>query len=89
MTTFCSLLSSSRMILMEHLKGKVKDLEGIPGLAGSASHLDAFNLLKLRLENVLTLEDIKACLDIHLKKGPLKRHCEEATPGQKRQDDEM
>ncbi|KAL3739280.1 hypothetical protein ACJRO7_020652 [Eucalyptus globulus] len=68
------MLRSMGMILMEHLKGKVKDLEGIPGFAGSASHLDASNLLKSSLENFMTLEDIKACLNTHLKRGPLKRH---------------
>ncbi|KAK3430468.1 hypothetical protein EUGRSUZ_E02022 [Eucalyptus grandis] len=83
------MLRSMGMILMEHLKAKVTDLEGIPGLAGSASHLDASNLLKSSLENVMTLKDIKACLDTHLKRGPLKRQHEEATPKQKRQDDEM
>ncbi|XP_030476557.2 uncharacterized protein LOC115693658 [Syzygium oleosum] len=83
------MLRAMGMILMEHLKGKVKDLEGIPGLAGSASHLDTSNLLKSSLENGTTLEDIKACLDTHLKKGPLKRQREEVTPEEKRQDDEM
>ncbi|KAF8023104.1 hypothetical protein BT93_F0565 [Corymbia citriodora subsp. variegata] len=67
------MLRAMGMILMEHLKGKVKDLEGIPGLAGSASHLDASSILKSSLENVMTLEATKACLDTHLKKGPLKR----------------
>ncbi|KAL3739279.1 hypothetical protein ACJRO7_020652 [Eucalyptus globulus] len=83
------MLRSMGMILMEHLKGKVKDLEGIPGFAGSASHLDASNLLKSSLENFMTLEDIKACLNTHLKRGPLKRQREEVMPKQKRQDDEM
>ncbi|KAI3436938.1 uncharacterized protein J3R85_005985, partial [Psidium guajava] len=67
------MLRAMGMILMEYLKGKVKDLEGIPGFAGSASHLHASNLLKSSLENVMTLEGIKACVDAHLKKGPLKR----------------
>ncbi|KAF8023107.1 hypothetical protein BT93_F0565 [Corymbia citriodora subsp. variegata] len=78
------MLRAMGMILMEHLKGKVKDLEGIPGLAGSASHLDASSILKSSLENVMTLEATKACLDTHLKKGPLKRQYEEVTPKQKK-----
>lgn len=56
---------------MEYGKEKVKSLG--PGLAKSAASMDCCNLLKLDNEDILSIDELKACIGIDLKKRRAKR----------------
>jgi hypothetical protein len=55
---------------MEYLKGKVKDLSLVPG--ESAAFMDSCNLLKCSVEEIMSIEQLKACIG-RSKKSPAKR----------------
>ncbi|GAY57933.1 hypothetical protein CUMW_183220, partial [Citrus unshiu] len=56
-------------ILMEHLKEKVKDLSLFPGSAEPLAFVAGCNLLKCDNDDILTVEKLKTCLHIDLKRG--------------------
>lgn len=55
---------------MEYLKGKVEDLSLVPG--ESAAFMDCSNLLKCSVEEIMSIEQLKACIG-RSKKSPAKR----------------
>ncbi|KAH9792562.1 spc97/spc98 family of spindle pole body (sbp) component [Citrus sinensis] len=55
-------------ILMEHLKEKVKDLSLFPGSAEPLAFVAGCNLLKCDNDDILTVEKLKTCLHIDLKR---------------------
>ena len=55
---------------MEYLKGKVKDLSLVSG--ENAEFMDCCNLLKFSVEEIMSNEEIKACIG-RSKKSPAKR----------------
>ncbi|XP_050370665.1 uncharacterized protein LOC126788693 [Argentina anserina] len=83
-------LRALAFILMTCIKNKVTDLSLVPGLEDSAAFMETCNLLKCDLINVMSLEEIKACIGIHLRKAGTKRFCNstalnETTVSQKKQ----
>lgn len=54
---------------MECIRDKVKDLT----LAESAAFMESCNLLKYNLGDIMSLEEIRACIGINSRKGPIKR----------------
>lgn len=53
---------------MEHLKEKVKDLSLFPGSAEPLAFVAGCNLLKCDNDDILTVEKLKTCLHIDLKR---------------------
>ncbi|KAK4588922.1 hypothetical protein RGQ29_019787 [Quercus rubra] len=64
------MLRAMGFILMEYLKGKVKDLSLVSG--ENAEFMDCCNLLKFSVEEIMSNEEIKACIG-RSKKSPAKR----------------
>nr|XP_023885000.1 uncharacterized protein LOC111997162 isoform X2 [Quercus suber] len=64
------MLRAMGFILMEYLKGKVKDLSLVSG--ENAEFMDCCNLLKFSVEEIMSNEEIKACIG-HSKTSPAKR----------------
>ncbi|XP_030968262.1 uncharacterized protein LOC115988789 [Quercus lobata] len=63
------MLRAMGFILMEYLKGKVKDLSLVSG--ENAEFMDCCNLLKFSVEEIMSNEEIKACIG-RSKKSPAK-----------------
>ncbi|KAH7537125.1 hypothetical protein FEM48_Zijuj03G0058600 [Ziziphus jujuba var. spinosa] len=59
------------LVLMEYAKEKVESL--CPGLANSTAFMDCCNLLKVDVEDILSIEELKACMGYDLKKRHGKR----------------
>ncbi|KAL6206331.1 PREDICTED: uncharacterized protein LOC101304843 [Fragaria vesca subsp. vesca] len=83
-------LRALAFILMTCIKNKVMDVSLVPGSEDSAAVMDSCNLLKCDLGDVMSLEEIKSCIGIHLRKAGTKRFCNsitlnETTPSQKKQ----
>ncbi|XP_058213981.1 uncharacterized protein LOC131325649 isoform X1 [Rhododendron vialii] len=53
------MLRALGFILMEHLKGQLKDVSVIPGLAESSSFLDGCNILNSKLSDTFSSMDIE------------------------------
>ncbi|KAE9455885.1 hypothetical protein C3L33_12213, partial [Rhododendron williamsianum] len=53
------ILPMTGFILMEHLKGQLKDVSIIPGLAESSSFLDGCNILNSKLSDTFSTMDIE------------------------------
>lgn len=60
---------------MEYLKENVKDKTLVPGLANSASFLDACNLLKCEVKDTLSHDEIKAHIGIDSRKRKRQPKC--------------
>lgn len=58
-------------ILMEYLKEKVKDLSLVPD--GCAVSMDCCNLSKCNVEEIMSIEELKACIGPKSKKRLAKR----------------
>ncbi|KAH7565935.1 hypothetical protein JRO89_XS08G0040800 [Xanthoceras sorbifolium] len=71
------MLRALGLIVMENIKGKVKDLSLIPALAEPAL-MDCCSLLKCNSKDIMSIEELKACLDIASRKRPAKRYVEAA-----------
>lgn len=56
---------------MEYLKEKVKDLSLVPD--GCAVFMDCCNLLKCNVEEIMSIEELKACVGPNSKKRLAKR----------------
>ncbi|XP_062012395.1 uncharacterized protein LOC133728955 isoform X1 [Rosa rugosa] len=83
-------LRALAFVLMTCIKDEVKDLSLVPGFEDSAAFMESCNLLKCDLGDVMSLEEIKACIGIHLRKAASKRFCNsialnETTLSQKKQ----
>ncbi|KAL5820546.1 hypothetical protein ACOSQ3_022428 [Xanthoceras sorbifolium] len=65
------MLRALGLIVMENIKGKVKDLSLIPALAEPAL-MDCCSLLKCNSKDIMSIEELKACLDIASRKRPAK-----------------
>ncbi|KAK9937074.1 hypothetical protein M0R45_013891 [Rubus argutus] len=73
------MLRALAFVLMECIKDKVKDLPLIPGSDNSAAFMESCNLLKCNLGDIMSLEEIKACIGVDLRKGATKRFCNSTT----------
>ncbi|KAJ4702598.1 Gamma-tubulin complex component protein [Melia azedarach] len=73
------------LILLEFIKGKVKDLSLFPVSAVPLAFLDGCNLVKSNCEDIMSIEELRTCLDISSTRRPPKRHREETSPDQKKQ----
>ncbi|XVF27203.1 hypothetical protein REPUB_Repub14bG0086900 [Reevesia pubescens] len=62
------MLRALGFVLMEHLKEKVKDLSLTPGLVESAAFLDCSDLLKCKLDDVMSTEELKECIAFKTRK---------------------
>ena len=58
---------------MEYLRGQVKDLSAIPGLAGLDKFLNECNLLKCSLKDTISTEELKVCICTNSKRGTAER----------------
>ncbi|XWS18729.1 hypothetical protein CRYUN_Cryun32bG0069600 [Craigia yunnanensis] len=67
------MLRALGFILMEYLKEKVKDLSLIPGFEESATFLDCSNLLKSKLDDVMSIEELKERIAFKTRKEFCKR----------------
>ncbi|KAJ6712760.1 putative PHOSPHOLIPID-TRANSPORTING ATPASE [Salix purpurea] len=67
------------LLLMEYLKGKVKDLSQVQGLTKLVAFPECCNLLKGNPGEDSSMEELKACIGIDERKRPTKRPGEEAT----------
>ncbi|KAJ6426336.1 hypothetical protein OIU84_022031 [Salix udensis] len=72
-------LRSIGLLLMEYLKGKVKDLSQVQGLTKLVAFPECCNLLKGNPGEDSSMEELKACIGIDERKRPTKRPGEEAT----------
>ncbi|XP_019073481.1 uncharacterized protein LOC104877354 isoform X2 [Vitis vinifera] len=79
------MLRALGFILMEYLRGQVKDLSTIPGLAGLDRFFNECNLLKCSLKDPMSTEEQKACISTNSKRRTAKRSCEEMAPNPKKQ----
>ncbi|XP_050231344.1 uncharacterized protein LOC126680286 [Mercurialis annua] len=61
------MLRALALVLMEYLKGNIKNLTHIPGLANSPMFMDGCSLLQCKLGNLLSVEELKTCIGIHEK----------------------
>ena len=59
---------------MEYLKEKVKDLSLIPGFVESAAFLDCSDLLKSKLDDVMSIEELKERIAFKTRKEFCKRY---------------
>ncbi|KAL6282842.1 hypothetical protein ACE6H2_013771 [Prunus campanulata] len=79
------MLRALAFVLMECIRDKVKDLT----LVESAAFMESCNLLKYNLGDIMSLEEIRACIGIDSRKGPIKRRPhKETTINQKKQKSE-
>ncbi|XP_022715420.1 uncharacterized protein LOC111274780 [Durio zibethinus] len=69
------MLRALGFILMECLKEKVKDLSLIPVMVESAAFLDSSNLLKCKLDDLMSIEELKECIAFKTRKEFCKRPC--------------
>ncbi|GAV87734.1 hypothetical protein CFOL_v3_31160 [Cephalotus follicularis] len=67
------MLRALGFVLMQYVKGQVKDLSLSPSLAESATLIDNCNLLKSELENIMSIEELKACISTDSRKRSAKR----------------
>ncbi|KAF9689141.1 hypothetical protein SADUNF_Sadunf01G0060700 [Salix dunnii] len=67
------------LLLMEYLKGKVKDLSQVQGLTKLVAFPECCNLLKGNPGEDSSMEELKACIGIDEGKRPTERPGEEAT----------
>lgn len=58
---------------MEHVRGKIKNLSVSPCFADSDSFMNDCNLLKSKIEDVLSIEEIKDLISTYSRKRPPKR----------------
>lgn len=58
---------------MEYLRGRVKDLSDIPGLAGLDKFLNECNLLKCGLNDTMSTEELKAYICTNSKRRTSER----------------
>ncbi|KAB1222155.1 hypothetical protein CJ030_MR2G002667 [Morella rubra] len=65
------MLRALGFILMEYFNVKVKDLSLLPGEC--AAFMDCCNLFKRDIGEVMSIEELKACLGLDSKKRPAKR----------------
>ncbi|CAN0899572.1 hypothetical protein LINGRAHAP2_LOCUS20351 [Linum grandiflorum] len=56
------LLRALGLVVMEHFREKIKDLPPVPGLDKPARYIDCCNLLKSKLGDDLSIEELKSCL---------------------------
>ncbi|XP_050231193.1 uncharacterized protein LOC126680182 [Mercurialis annua] len=68
------MLRALALVLMEYLKGNMKNLTHIPGLANSPIFMDGCSLLQCKLCDLLSIEELKTCIDIHEKKKQTTRN---------------
>uniref|UniRef100_A0A5B6YJQ4 Uncharacterized protein n=1 Tax=Davidia involucrata TaxID=16924 RepID=A0A5B6YJQ4_DAVIN len=84
------MLRALGFILMEYLKGQVKDLADIPGLAEYSALLDGCNLLKRNFNNsfdTMNIEELRAYVGADKRKRIAELFCEDTTPSQKKKTD--
>ncbi|XP_021896338.1 uncharacterized protein LOC110813482 [Carica papaya] len=67
------MLRALGFILMEHVRGKIKNLSVSPCFADSDSFMNDCNLLKSKIEDVLSIEEIKDLISTYSRKRPPKR----------------
>jgi len=72
------MLRALGFILMECLKEKVKDLSLAPD--GGAVFMDCCNLLKCNVEEIMSIEELKACIGSNSKKRLAKRQHKGVAP---------
>ncbi|GAV76621.1 hypothetical protein CFOL_v3_20094 [Cephalotus follicularis] len=58
------ILRALGFVLMQYVKGQVIDLSLNPSLVKSVTLIDNYNLLKSELENIMSIEELKACISI-------------------------
>ncbi|KAF5736237.1 hypothetical protein HS088_TW14G00373 [Tripterygium wilfordii] len=75
------MLRALGLILMEHLKGKLEDLSLVPDLPQPSLFMDGCNLLKSKLEGIMSMEELKACIIDDSQKKWAKRPREESVIG--------
>lgn len=61
-------------VLMEYLKGNVKNFSHIPGMVKTANLLDGCNLSQFKLGAILSIEELKACIGVDETKRRAKRY---------------
>ncbi|GLT59110.1 hypothetical protein SLA2020_319490 [Shorea laevis] len=71
------MLRALGFILMEYLKERVKDFSLKPGLAASAAFRDGCILLKCKLDNMMSIEEIKTFIVMNFIKRPSERHVQD------------
>ena len=59
---------------MEYLKEKIKDSSLIPGLVESAAFLDCSDFLKCKLDDVMSIEELKEYIASNTRKEFCKRY---------------
>ncbi|XVE51715.1 hypothetical protein DITRI_Ditri02bG0063400 [Diplodiscus trichospermus] len=81
-----NMLRALALSLMECLKEKLKDSSTIPGLVESAEFLDCSNLLKHKIDDVMSIEELKEYIAFNARKEFRKRPREKdaAVRGSKR-----
>ncbi|MBA0839599.1 hypothetical protein Goarm_005307 [Gossypium armourianum] len=67
------MLRALGFVLMECVKEKVKDLSVIPGMDENATFLDSSNLLKRKVDEVMSIEELNECIAIETRKEFRKR----------------
>ncbi|TYI77898.1 hypothetical protein E1A91_D06G173700v1 [Gossypium mustelinum] len=67
------MLRALGFVLMEGVKEKVKDLSVIPGMDENATFLDSSNLLKCKVDEVMSIEELNECIAIETRKEFRKR----------------
>ncbi|XWS16070.1 hypothetical protein CRYUN_Cryun34aG0053900 [Craigia yunnanensis] len=67
------MLRALGFILIEYLKEKVKDSSLIPGLVESAAFLDCSDLLQCKLDEVMSIEELKEYIAFNTRKEFCKR----------------
>ncbi|XP_059440062.1 uncharacterized protein LOC132172558 isoform X2 [Corylus avellana] len=75
------MLRALGFILMECLKEKVKNLSLAPD--GSAAFMDCCNLLKCNVEKIMSIEELKACIDPNSVKSLAKRQRKGVAPNKR------
>ncbi|XVE51716.1 hypothetical protein DITRI_Ditri02bG0063400 [Diplodiscus trichospermus] len=69
-----NMLRALALSLMECLKEKLKDSSTIPGLVESAEFLDCSNLLKHKIDDVMSIEELKEYIAFNARKEFRKRY---------------
>ncbi|KAG8660881.1 uncharacterized protein LOC110606348 [Manihot esculenta] len=72
-------LRTLAFVLMEYLKGNVKNFSHIPGMVKTPNLLDGCNLSQFKLGAILSIEELKACIGVDETKRRAKRPREEDT----------
>ncbi|CAI0461457.1 unnamed protein product [Linum tenue] len=67
------MLRAIGFVVMEHFRQKVKDLPPVPGMDETSAYLDGCNLLKSKLGDNLSIEEMKSCLGMKSEKDYFKR----------------